>query len=148
MIDETLEVARGNRSQAEGAQIAEQGHRHARLVTIRVRQHDPVLGGATQYFDANCFSLPDAGFFGDVARNTIIGPRFASWDMAVFKNIGVGQSRRIQLRAEGFNITNRANFGLPASTVFNSAGRVANAGEITSIVGTARQFQFGVKVDF
>jgi outer membrane receptor protein involved in Fe transport len=109
---------------------------------------NPVLGGATQYFDANCFSLPDAGFFGDVARNTIIGPRFASWDMAVFKNIGVGQSRRIQLRAEGFNITNRANFGLPASTVFNSAGRVANAGEITSIVGTARQFQFGVKVDF
>ena len=109
---------------------------------------NPVLGGAAQYFDANCFSLPDPGFFGDVARNTIIGPRFASWDMAVFKNIGVGQSRRIQLRAEGFNITNRANFGLPATTVFNSAGRVVSAGEITSIVGTARQFQFGVKVDF
>ena len=35
----------------------------------------------------NCFSLPDAGFFGDLARNTLIGPGFASWDMAVFKNI-------------------------------------------------------------
>jgi len=40
------------------------------------------------------------------------------------------------------------NLGLPASTVFNSAGRVTNAGQITNIVGTARQWQFGVKVDF
>jgi outer membrane receptor protein involved in Fe transport len=109
---------------------------------------NPVLGSPTQYFDSNCFSLPDPGFFGDVPRNTIIGPGFASWDMAVFKNFPLNEGRRIQLRVEGFNITNRANFGLPASTVFNSAGRVANAGEITSIVGTARQLQFGVKVDF
>jgi len=108
---------------------------------------NPVLGNPTQYFDANCFSLPDAGYFGDVPRNTIIGPGFASWDMAVFKNIAMGAARRLQLRLEGFNITNRANFGLPASTVFNSAGRVANAGEITT-VAPARQFQFGVKVEF
>ncbi len=109
---------------------------------------NPVLGNPTQYFDVNCFALPDAGYFGDVPRNTIIGPGFASWDMAVFKNVAIGATRRVQLRLEGFNITNHANFGLPASTVFNSAGRVANAGEITTIVGTARQFQFGVKVDF
>jgi outer membrane receptor protein involved in Fe transport len=109
---------------------------------------NPVLGSPSQYFDPNCFSLPDLGFFGDVPRNTVIGPGFASWDMAVFKNVQIAEGRRIQLRVEGFNITNRANFGLPASTVFNSAGRVSNAGEITTIVGTARQFQFGVKVDF
>jgi outer membrane receptor protein involved in Fe transport len=109
---------------------------------------NPVLGSPTQYFDPNCFSLPDLGFFGDVPRNTISGPGFASWDMAVFKNLPFGATRRVQLRVEGFNITNRANFGPPATTVFNSDGRVANAGEITSIVGTARQFQFGVKVDF
>jgi hypothetical protein len=83
-----------------------------------------------------------------VPRNTLIGPGFASWDMAVFKNINLTTARRIQLRVEAFNITNRANFGLPASTVFNSAGRISNAGEITTIVGTARQWQFGVKVDF
>src|SRR5207247_104672 len=39
---------------------------------------NPVLGGADEYFDVNCFSLPDAGFFGNVPRNTIIGPRFAT----------------------------------------------------------------------
>jgi Carboxypeptidase regulatory-like domain/TonB dependent receptor/TonB-dependent Receptor Plug Domain len=109
---------------------------------------NPVLGGADQYFDPTCFSLPAAGTFGNVPRNTIIGPGYASWDMAIFKNIAIGSRRRIQLRAEGFNITNHVNLGLPQSTVFNSSGRVSNAGQITSIVGTARQWQFGVKVDF
>jgi len=108
----------------------------------------PVLGGAEQYVDPNCFSLPDPGFFGNVPRNTIIGPGFGSWDMAIFKNIRVGGRSRIQLRAEGFNITNHVNFGLPTTTVFNSAGRQSNAGEITTTVGTARQFQLGVKVEF
>jgi len=110
---------------------------------------NPVLGGVDEYFDVNCFSLPAAGTLGNVPRNTIIGPSFASWDMAFFKNIMIGGGgRRIQLRAEGFNITNHVNLGLPQTTVFNSSGRVANAGQITSIVGTARQWQFGFKVDF
>jgi hypothetical protein len=109
---------------------------------------NPVLGGADQYFDANCFSLPAAGTFGNVPRNTIIGPGFGTLDFAVFKNVMIGGSRRIQLRAEGFNVTNHVNLGLPQATVFNASGRVSNAGQITTIVGTARQFQFGVKVDF
>ena len=112
---------------------------------------NPVLGGADLYFDPNCFSLPALGTLGNVPRNTIIGPGFGSWDMAFFRNVAIGASRRIQLRAEGFNITNHVNLGLPAlpaSTVFNSAGRVSTAGQITNIVGTARQWQFGVKVDF
>ena len=100
---------------------------------------NPVLGGADQYSDPNCFSLPALGTLGNVPRNTIIGPGFASWDMAVFKNIMLGGRRRIQLRAEGFNVTNHVNLGLPLTTVFNSAGRVSNAGQIMTIVGTARQ---------
>jgi outer membrane receptor protein involved in Fe transport len=109
---------------------------------------NPVLGGADQYFDPTCFALPAAGTLGNVPRNTIIGPGFASLDFAFFKNFALGQGRRLQLRAEGFNITNHVNLGLPASTVFNSAGLVSNAGQITTIVGTARQWQFGAKFEF
>jgi len=68
--------------------------------------------------------------------------------MAIFKNVPFGAGHRVQFRAEGFNVTNHVNFGLPAATVFNSAGLVSTVGQITSIVGTARQFQFGVKVEF
>jgi hypothetical protein len=107
-----------------------------------------VLGGPDQYFDPNCFALPAAGTLGNVPRNTIIGPGFRSLDMAFFKNVPFGAGRRVQFRAEGFNVTNHVNFGLPATTVFNSAGRVTSAGQITTIVGTARQFQFGVKIEF
>jgi outer membrane receptor protein involved in Fe transport len=109
---------------------------------------NPVRDDPNQWFDVNCFALPAAGTIGNLGRNTVIGPGYATLDAALFKNIGLGGSRRLQLRLEGFNITNHVNFGLPASTVFNSSGPVATAGQITSIVGTARQFQLGGKITF
>lgn len=108
---------------------------------------DVIQGGPTQYYDPAAFVLPEAGFFGDVGRNVLEGPGFSTWDTSVIKNFTAGP-RRVQLRFEVFNVLNRANFGLPARTVFNSRGRVENAGEITSIVGTARQMQLGLKVEF
>ena len=109
---------------------------------------NPVLGGPDLYFDPLAFSLPDAGFLGDLPRNTLIGPGYATWDASIVKNFRAGQSNRLQIRWEVFNVLNRANFGLPAATVFDASGRVANAGEITSTVGTARQMLFGVKFEF
>ncbi|MEO5898483.1 MAG: carboxypeptidase regulatory-like domain-containing protein [Vicinamibacterales bacterium] len=111
-------------------------------------ESNAILGGPDRYFDPQAFVLPDAGTFGNVKRNTLIGPGYATWNMAVFKNIEVGGNRGLQLRFEAFNVLNRANFSLPARTVFSAAGRVENAGEITSIVGTARQIQLGAKFTF
>lgn len=109
---------------------------------------NPVLGGPDRYFDPFAFTLPDAGYLGDLPRNTITGPGFASWDGAVFKNVQLGTNARLQIRVEAFNLLNRTNFGLPAATVFNSAGRLPNAGRITATAGPARQLQFGGKVQF
>jgi hypothetical protein len=64
------------------------------------------------------------------------------------KNFRAGTTRRVQFRLEVFNLLNRANFGLPAATVFDAAGRVPHAGDITTTVGTARQIQLGLKVEF
>jgi hypothetical protein len=108
---------------------------------------DPILGGVAPYFDVACFTLPDAGHLGNVGRNSLTGPGYAAWDAAVFKNFTMGGTR-LQFRVEAFNLTNRANFGLPSTTVFNASGVVPDAGRITSIVGTARQFQFGAKLNF
>ena len=106
-----------------------------------------ILGGPDQYFDPNAFILPEAGTFGDVGRNVLEGPGFSTWDMSVLKNFSFGRYRT-QLRFEVFNLLNRTNFGLPADTVFNAQGRVESAGEITDIVGTARQMQIGLKFEF
>ncbi len=111
-------------------------------------QSTVILGGPDRYFDPNAFVLPEAGTFGDVGRNALIGPGYASWNMAVFKNVELGGRRKLQLRLETFNLLNRANFSLPSRVVFGASGRVENAGEITDIVGTARQIQLGVKIEF
>jgi hypothetical protein len=110
--------------------------------------NNPVLGDPNQWFDTSCFLLPAAGTIGNLGRNTVTGPGYEALDMALFKNLSLGGARRLQLRFEGFNITNHVNFGLPSTTVFSSSGPVSTAGQITSIVGTARQFQFGAKITF
>ena len=109
---------------------------------------DTVLGGHEQYFDPQAYVLPAEGTLGNVPRNSLIGPGYASWDSSLIKNFALGARRRLQFRVEAFNLLNRANFGLPAATVFNAAGRVASAGEITTTVGTARQVQLGLKFEF
>lgn len=110
---------------------------------------DIILGRPDLYFDPTAFVLAPPGYLGNVPRNTLIGPGYGSLDMAVFKNFRFGQRSRVQIRIEGFNVTNRANFGLPSATVFTSATqRLATAGQIIGTVSPARQFQFGFKLDF
>jgi hypothetical protein len=64
-------------------------------------------------------------------------------DFSVFKEFRVRQSFRVQFRAECFNLLNTPQFDLP-----NAAIGAGNAGTITSIVGTPRQIQFGLKAVF
>ncbi len=112
---------------------------------------NPVVGGPDQYFDPSGFTLPPAGTFGNLGRNTLIGPGIVNFDLSFVKNTLFGGQRNIQLRADVFNIFNRANFSMPdeaARTVFSASGPVAGAGRLTSTVTTARQIQFGLKFIF
>ena len=103
---------------------------------------------ANQYFDPTAFALPPAGFYGNVGRNTLIGPGYADVDLTLEKAVSIGGSRRVLLRAEAFNVLNRVNFQLPNTTVFTSAGTVSpTAGRITNAL-PARQLQVGVKFVF
>jgi hypothetical protein len=109
---------------------------------------DIIRGGPTQYFNPLAFGLPEAGTFGNLGRNTLRGPGFATVDASVFKNVGIRNGSKLQFRFEAYNLLNRANFGLPAATVFNASGRVDNAGEITNTVGTSRQMQVAMRLEF
>ncbi len=123
--------------------------------------NSPVLGGPDQYFDPTSFVPPPNGTLGDVARNAIRGPGFASVDFAVTKNtqlVGGDSPVDLQFRAEFFNIFNRANFGLPDPTLFNAppspfiptflATRRGRAGRISQTVSTSRQIQVALKIIF
>ncbi len=112
------------------------------------RSSNPVLGGPDQYFDPTAFELQEPGFYGNLGRNTLYGPGFATVDVSLSKNAGLGGQRRLQFRLELFNALNRANFGQPDPYVFDAAGRNGSAGRITSTAAPARQVQLGVKLYF
>jgi Carboxypeptidase regulatory-like domain/TonB dependent receptor len=83
-----------------------------------------------------------AGQFGNAGRNIVRGPSYTNVDVSLVRNIALRNGKRLQFRAEAFNIANHPNFGLPVADL-NSA----NFGRILS-AGPPRLLQFGLKVIF
>jgi hypothetical protein len=76
---------------------------------------DPSLDGAdaARWFNTAAFALPAFGTFGNAGRNSLEGPGYANVNVALLKDVRVRSGTRLQLRAEAFNVFNRANFDLP-----------------------------------
>jgi hypothetical protein len=107
-----------------------------------------ILGGPNEYFNPAAFATPATGTYGNVGRDTLIGPGIAELDFSALKKTALSEKVTLQFRAELFNILNRANFGTPNAVVFSSAnsGISPTAGVITSTATTSRQIQFGLKL--
>ncbi len=58
-----------------------------------------------------------AGQFGNEGRNVVRGPGIADLDLSLFKNFYIGEGKRIQFRAESFNVMNHPNFQLPENDI-------------------------------
>jgi hypothetical protein len=100
------------------------------------------------WYDPKAFSLPTSGTWGNVGRGVLDGPGLAECDFSVFKTTPITETTRVLFRAEFFNITNRANFGLPNPNIFSGGTISASAGKIVATTGTSRQIQFGLKLMF
>ncbi len=107
-----------------------------------------ILGNPSQWFNPKAFIAPppNSGFYGNVGRDTFIGPGLATWDFSVLKDTRIGERLNVQFRAELFNLLNRANFNTPNLIVFTPAGVSGTAGVSTSTSTTSRQVQFGLKL--
>ena len=113
-----------------------------------------ILGNPNQWFNPAAFLAPPAnsGFYGNVGRDTYIGPGLATWDFSILKDSRIRENLRLQFRAEIFNLLDRANFNTPNLIVFtpptaaNPTGVSGTAGAITSTSTTARQVQFALKL--
>ncbi|MDQ3756205.1 MAG: TonB-dependent receptor [Acidobacteriota bacterium] len=109
---------------------------------------DPrILGGigpGQLYFDTSAFGNPAAGQFGNVGRNTVRGPGYASYNLTLARTFSLSERLRLRLTGSGFNITNTPRFENPSSTF--TAG---DFGEINDTVnGSERRFRFGAKLSF
>jgi carboxypeptidase family protein/TonB-dependent receptor-like protein len=107
------------------------------------------LGGPGNFYDPCSFSLPLAGTYGNLGRNTIIGPGVADVDLALEKNFKLREKVNVTFRAELFNIMNHANLGLPNTTPLAAGGAASpSAGRITYTTTSARQLQFALRINF
>ncbi len=115
-----------------------------------------VTGNVSQWFNPNAFIAPpsNSGFYGNLGRDTYIGPGSATWDFSVFKDTRVTERMNVQFRAEIFNLLDRANFNTPSLITYVLGAAPNNtfpeqsptAGAITSTSTTSRQIQFGLKL--
>jgi hypothetical protein len=98
-----------------------------------------------EWFNTAAFQKPAAGTWGNVGRNSIIGPSYISANLSIMRDVSLNRYREgmhAQFRAESFNLFNTINLGQPNS-VF-SAGSTT-FGSITSAGSNPnRRIQFGV----
>lgn len=101
-----------------------------------------VLLGSDRNFDTNNNDRPLG-----VGRNTGRGFDFASLDLRVSRRFQLTERFDLQLLAEGFNLFNRANYGVP-NNIFGSGVQPLPAFGQPTAAFDPRQFQFGMKVSF
>jgi hypothetical protein len=114
---------------------------------------NPILGTdgfktTGKYFDPKAFLLPTAGTYGNLGRGVYTGPRLFNVDTSFFKQIPLKERLNLQFRAELFNVLNHTNFSLPSAAVFSGTAISPTAGTINSTVGTSRQIQFALRLQF
>ena len=111
---------------------------------------DHVLSGGrskaeriAQWFDTAQFQAPGVGIFGNAPRNVCCGPGFAVVDVSIQKRFNVSEGVRLEFRADFFNLPNHANFRIPERRRGNSG-----FGRIRGTIGTGRQTQLGLRLEF
>ncbi len=108
-------------------------------------------GNALNYIKGSCLIMSTAGYLGDMAPLILNGPTTVNTDVSLKRNIPIKyrEGMAVQLSVDMFNAFNRANLSPPASTTA-FAGSTPNGtiGQITSTIGTSRQLQLGVRLQF
>jgi hypothetical protein len=95
--------------------------------------------GPAEWFNTAAFTLPTAGQFGNVGRNTIRGPGTILGNLSVNKSFPFADGRSIEIRAQATNFLNMPQFrGIDTSVNSPSFGRITSAGAMRRIQIVAR----------
>jgi len=71
----------------------------------------PYVAGSTG------FAQPAFGTFGNLGRNSVTGPSFSNYDLAVSRSFVFMENTRLNFRGEAYNIANSPNFGAPVANI-------------------------------
>jgi hypothetical protein len=112
----------------------------------------PPAGQTPQlWINPAAFATPAKDVWGNAGRNLVRGPATWQLDAALGRRFVLAERSQIEFRAEGFNLFNRAQFGLPladfsAPSTFGRITSLVNNGPTGS--GTPRQFQVALRARF
>jgi hypothetical protein len=95
------------------------------------------------WFNTKAFPLPQLYTYGNLGRNTLLGPGLIGWDFSVAKNFRTTETQYLEFRFEAFNFPNRPNFAHPVTRVVSPG-----FGTISSTATTMREIQFALKYVF
>jgi hypothetical protein len=89
---------------------------------------DPFLHTGDKRFFLNpaAFTFPQPGQFGNLGRYALHGPGLSQLDFTTHKKFAIDEKRSLELRAEFYNILNRANFATPPAVLATGLGTAAN----------------------
>jgi hypothetical protein len=99
-------------------------------------------GSITRYLNPAAFALPAMGSLSNMGAGSVLGPGTWQFDAAVSRTFRLGEVRRVEFRAEAFNLTNSFRMS-PPTTNFNSN----IFGQVTSALDP-RIMQFALKYVF
>ena len=112
----------------------------------------PVAPLTTNGATSGPFSRPAFGTFGNVGRNTLVGPRDYYADLSVIKAIPLTERYRGELQVQAFNVFNHPELDIPNSNNSHCIDCTVaqGAGIITSLEGnsTMRRIQFAARITF
>ncbi|MBL8229587.1 MAG: TonB-dependent receptor [Bryobacterales bacterium] len=95
-----------------------------------------------RWFDTSAFVQPAQFTFGNQGVNMLRADGLINLDMSILRNFPIGETKKVQIRGEFFNITNHPNFGGPGATL-NGPGYGIIAG-----AGPGRRIQLGARFVF
>ena len=97
---------------------------------------------ATRYLNPAAFAVPATGTLGNSGAGAILGPGYWTLDAALSRTFRFAEARRLEFRAEAFNLTNSTRLNNPV-TNFNNG----QFGQVTS-AQDPRIMQFALKYVF
>lgn len=96
-----------------------------------------------EFFNTSAFAqVPANTPYGNVSRNSMIGPRFVDTDFSAFKDVQVWRESTFEFRGEVFNLFNNVNLHNPTAIMTSKVfGKVPSAGQ-PRIVQFALRYSF------
>jgi len=107
--------------------------------------NDSPVGSVDCIFNTSAFAVPAQYTFGNSGRDAFRSPSYWNLDTSIFRQFPFwGEGRRLEFRAEAFNLFNTVIYGTPGNDISNAS----SFGKANGTANSPRQLQLGAKIIF